>query len=353
MVKNRSKTLRTIFPIIFILIGFSTCNGPKTDEEISNLKVITNPVILGNDTSVVCNGEVLFSGTSEIINRGFCWSTKPNPSLFNYKISAGKGIGKFTRTINVLDPRTKYYFRAFAINATDTAYGETITFTTDPKPTYIFNPKLIYGTVADQEGNSYKTIKIGNQTWMAQNLRTRIFQNGDSIYGAQYFDVCKTCDYPLQVAYLSLEQKDSLYKYGRHYNWMAISDKRKISPKGWHVATDSDWNELEETLMLLKLNYLENDYKLARSLASSKCWNPSLIYWSIGSNPHKNNGSGFSAIPAGLYNQIKNPLYSTAYWWSYGSVGEYNCRILFYNNSKLLKTYISKQYGLSVRCVKD
>ncbi len=346
------RVLCIITTILLVLV--CSCKETKTQDEIAVLKVVTHPFSAINDTSVICNGEVISQGESEIINRGFCWSMQPNPTIESFKISSGKGIGKFTRTIRVLDPKTNYYIRAYASNSTETVYGETLLCTTDASPVYIFNPYLTYGIVHDKEGNEYKTITIGQQTWMAQNLRTSIFENGDSIYSTNNNEEWLKSDYPLQTPYSSFNHKDSLNKYGRHYNWEAITDKRKIAPKGWHVATETDWVKLEKFLIENRYNINENDNQIAKSMASSSCWKISTQSGSIGLLMHKNNKCGFTAIPATIFNNKNEVLFSSSYWWSYSQTNvEYNCRILYYNNSSLLKTYISKHSGLSVRCVKD
>lgn len=108
----------------------------------------------------------------------------------------------------------------------------------------IFNPDLTYGTMTDQEGNVYKIITIGTQTWMAENLRVTRYHNGDPITnvtgnGAWTILTAGAC-----CTYGNTESNDVINLYGRLYNWFAVNDSRSIAPEGWHVPTDAEWTTL-------------------------------------------------------------------------------------------------------------
>ena len=87
-------------------------------------------------------------------------------------------------------------------------------------------------TVEDVEGNIYHTVKIGDQVWLAENLRTTKFQDGSKI----------------KTAFIPNDDEKNLLKYGRLYDWQDVADTRNICPVGWRVASDDDWKELEKTI---------------------------------------------------------------------------------------------------------
>jgi uncharacterized protein (TIGR02145 family) len=109
-----------------------------------------------------------------------------------------------------------------------------------------FNPTVEYGSMTDQEGNSYKTIVIGTQTWMAENLKTTRYRNGDLIPFVtdmkQWINLASGayCWYNNEIIYKST--------YGALYNWYTVNDSRNIAPAGWHIPDDDEW--------LTLINYL-------------------------------------------------------------------------------------------------
>ncbi|MBN1766023.1 MAG: fibrobacter succinogenes major paralogous domain-containing protein [Sedimentisphaerales bacterium] len=98
--------------------------------------------------------------------------------------------------------------------------------------------------VKDIDGNTYKTIKIGNQIWMAENLKVKHYGNGDSI--SNIIDNWRRISegscwvYNLKDNYFSL--------YGLLYNWYAVTDTRNIAPAGWHVPSVEEFNTLVDYL---------------------------------------------------------------------------------------------------------
>ena len=129
------------------------------------------------------------------------------------------------------------------------------------------HPKIIDQTpVTDIDGNEYKTAKIGNKIWMVENLKVTHYRNGDSISFAT--DSASWVAFKSEGAYCYLFDYFKNMKHGCLYNYYAISDKRNIAPKGWHVATIEDWNMLTKTLAGVRLEeqgvteILDDDDKL-------------------------------------------------------------------------------------------
>jgi uncharacterized protein (TIGR02145 family) len=102
------------------------------------------------------------------------------------------------------------------------------------------NPET--GTVTDLDGNTYVTVKIGDQWWMAENLKVTHYRNGDAIP-----DVTANSEWPAldTGAYCNYNNDPGMVNnYGRLYNWHAVTDGRNIAPEGWHVATYDEWSAL-------------------------------------------------------------------------------------------------------------
>ncbi len=124
--KNRILIFMLLVPL-FCLIAFFSCR--KDDASlIPSLKILNLRDI--TQTTVTCDGIISFDGGIEIIARGFCWSALPNPTLADHKTIDGAGTGNFSSTAYGLNPRTKYFIRAYATTSAGTSYGEYISFVT-------------------------------------------------------------------------------------------------------------------------------------------------------------------------------------------------------------------------------
>ena len=327
-------------------------------------------VITTNGTSLACQGTIIESGSSALISRGFCLSLDSTPSIsdsINVQLNSSEN---FDITINNLIPDTTYYIIAFARNNKGLAISNTCKFKTSRDPLIAFNPYLSYGYLTDVDGNTYKTIKIGNQIWMAENLRVTHYRNGESIPLENDYNNWINLKLGSQCPYDYSTSLDTIAKYGRYYNWYAMMDNRILAPRGWHIPTMQEWIDLE--------NYLtSNGYKssnnssskdIAKSLATTSGWYPEKIHISVGFQQYKNNKSGFSALPAPGMLAIENRdvyyyYYEYANWWCYCPdttkvPGINNICIGFsYYDATLFKRggvgSIISSIGLSIRCIKD
>ena len=217
---------------------------------------------------------------------------------------------------------------------------------------------FLYNGFTDfRDGIHYKVVKIGNQIWMAENLKATKYQNGDEISNV-------TDDIPwnkLTTDAWCNYMNDGAYglRYGKLYNWYAVSDVRHIAPEGWHVATDAEWTELENYLITNGYNYngTTTGNNIAKSLASTTDWSTYSITGAIGNDLTKNNSSGFNAFPGG--NRISNGTFSyvtsSSYWWSSTETktGDALGRMLYGDGQSLNSGIFAKSYGFSVRCVKN
>ena len=207
------------------------------------------------------------------------------------------------------------------------------------KPGIVFNANLTYGTVSDVQGNVYKTISIGTQTWMAENLRATKYRNGDEIP-----KVINNTEWTgvTTGAYCNannIVNADSVAIYGRLYNYKAITDTRNICTTGWHIPTDAEWATLitflgGNTVAVPKLRETGSQHGCNASPAT--------------------NQSGFTAIPAGFRvswgGEFSDFTYYYGWWSSMGGDMNMDC-----GGDVNLDTGYGTDlgYGHSVRCVKD
>ena len=303
------------------------------------------------DTTAVVGGKVSTDGFSAITARGICWSTSVNPMISGNKTIDSLGVGSFTSILKGLIPNTTYYVRAYATNSLGTAYGNEVSFATQPK---------IRPSFTDIDGNVYHSVTIGTQTWMVENLKTTKYSNGDVIGTSTSInmDLSNAITPKYQWAYNGDET--NVPNYGRLYTWYVVNDSRNIAPVGWHVATDAEWVTLQSYMIANGYNYdkttVEN--KIAKSLCSTTLWNnTSNITGNIGCNIAQNNASGLTFYPAG-YRGFDGYYYlqgDGCDFWTTTEASSTTATIRFmgYQSSSLNTTSSNKNYGFSVRCVKD
>ena len=222
-----------------------------------------------------------------------------------------------------------------------------------------FHPYRTYGTMTDNDGNCYKTIIIGSQTWMAENLKTTKYNDGTNIPNIIVDSLWKKTKKGAQCTINKTTNKDSINKYGRLYNWYAV-DSGKLCPKGWHVPADSEWTILTNYLIENGYNYNGSltENAIAKSLASSSDWEYNIRKGSIGYDQATNNGTGFSALPSGTRTIFGN-FYSfktSCYMWSSTEIDSSSTivyKLCYCNISFNPINYYLKNMGSSVRCVKN
>jgi uncharacterized protein (TIGR02145 family) len=192
-----------------------------------------------------------------------------------------------------------------------------------------YKPKDKFETITDIDGNVYQTVQIGNQVWMAENLRVSRFRNSEMIPNVQSIKEWQELKAANWLNYENDFENDS--KFGKLYNWYAVIDDRHIAPEGWHISTYEEWRELENYLIENDFFDLEDydnwfslqsnrDYRsdnIAKSLAGKSYWKFRDSKGTIGNDLSKNNSSGFNALPSGsaLYGKFKD-VGLAAYWWS-------------------------------------
>ena len=147
-------------------------NSPEPDARLPVLTTANVSEI--TQTTALSGGNISSDGGLAITARGVCWNETETPTIDHYKTVDGTGTGSFASTLNNLDPNKTYFVRAYASNSSGTSYGESQSFKT-------LNVSGTIGSVSDCDGNDYKTIIIGTQVWMAENLRVKHYNNGEDI----------------------------------------------------------------------------------------------------------------------------------------------------------------------------
>ena len=197
------------------------------------------------------------------------------------------------------------------------------------------------GKVTDYDGNTYKTITIGSQVWMAENLKVTHYRNGDAI---MEFSVKFDQDSLFVGASTTYENNQQLgATYGRLYNWYSVADHRKLAPVGWHIPTKKEWENLN--------TYLGTN-------AGGKIKKAGTDHWA---NPNEGatNESSFTALPGGMYHSGgfggmgSNAFFWTSDEWSGDTMWAPEVSLINWSTEIIMLFNQSKTAGYSVRCIKD
>jgi len=320
-------------------------------KDVPSLPILNTATVSAiTDSTAICGGKITNDGYSTITVHGICWSTTQNPTTVNNKTIDSTDTTTFTNIISGLVENTTYYVRAYATNSMGTSYGEQVSFKTYPKGAKI---------VTDIDGNSYLTVSIGTQTWMTENLKTTKYRNGDLIGTTSSLNMNLTYETSpkYQWAYNGLES--NVPNYGRLYTWYVVSDSRNIAPVGWHVASDAEWVTLQNYLISNGYNYdkTTTGNKTTKSISSTSLWTTTSTVGSPGCDLTQNNSSGLSITPAG-YRGFDGYYYNLGNGTNIWTSTEYSAstaylRNLGYDIITLNPLDRNKNYGFSVRCVKD
>ena len=217
------------------------------------------------------------------------------------------------------------------------------------------------GFTDERDGNSYCTITIGNQVWMAENLRYL-----PSVYRSDQESYTESRYYVYDYQGNNVDEAKSTYNYNEYgvlYNNIAAQN---ACPAGWHLPSDSEWTELEIYLENNGYNfdnYIDSDNDrethnvIGKSMASQTNWTVSDISNSPGRLQQKNNSSGFNGKPAGWkhLNGLFKHINESAAWWATGYYTNGNGwdRYLFFSRAHCTRSHNNKHIGLSIRCIQD
>ena len=208
------------------------------------------------------------------------------------------------------------------------------------KDVVIFNPNLTYDTVSDIDGNIYKTIKIGTQTWMAENLKTTRYNDGTEIPL-----LTNSSEWSKNASgYCWYENNSAKYKntYGALYKWNTINTGH-LCPIGWHIPSDTEW--------LTLINYAGSEMVSGRSLKEANS-----VHW-LCPEYGGDNLYGFTALPGGWREpegSFRLIGIDGIFWTSSEKdVNDAYDRVIYSCYEDIPQDWAPKNYGFSVRCVKD
>ncbi len=335
MRQNRTITSLAMFVVTTGLLTYISCS--KTDTTVAF--VTTSDIIAITKTTAVGGGNVTSGGGSLVSARGICYSTSPLPTTASNKTSDSTGTGLFISKISGLSENTTYYVRAYATNSSGTAYGAEKTFTT------LDGGGGTSDSVTDFDGNVYHVVTIGQQQWTVENLKVTHYSKGETIFFVsgdtewEQMNKGAYCNYAKNPA--------NGETYGHLYNWHAASDAKGICPDGWHVPTDSEWQDL--------LSFAGGDDVAGGKLKATGTLGQGNGLWQD-PNAEATNEHGFTALPGGyrLASGSFLQLSSNARFWTssqFNSLGWY--RELSYKYGNAFRSSSDERDGYSIRCIKD
>jgi uncharacterized protein (TIGR02145 family) len=315
--------------------------------------------------SASLNGLVSYDGGDAITDRGFVYSTQPDPDMSASSVSAGSGGGEYSSSIGGLEASTTYYVRPYATNSIGTSLGEQDTFETDSEPINDGDPCPDIPTVTDTRDNQvYNTVYIGGQCWLKEPMRwlPEVHHPHDGSNTEPRYYVNNYFGTDLNEALAT----NNYINYGALYNHPAATE---ACPPGWHLSSDSEWAML--------IDYLVNNYEevqtsnVSNALKSRRQVNSPLgAPWATEEHPRWNAHEvqygldlvGFAAYPTGM-RMIPPPglpdLYfslpgsSTYLWTSTPSPSFVWTRTLSSGSGMIGRSDLYREYGFAVRCVRS
>ena len=223
----------------------------------------------------------------------------------------------------------------------------------DSTTQYIIVSNTDTGTMTDQDGQVYQTVLIGNQWWMAENLKVKHYRNGDVIPKATGSDEWEDLTVGYYCAYDNNESNADIYGY--LYNWYAVNDARNLAPEGWHIPTEEEWQTLIDNLGGV-------------GIAGGKMKETGTAHWAS-PNDFATNESRFTALPGGRapvssYEFLRINV-SASFWsstevtdddltaWGYSLFNTTPPPLPEVTGGAISPWHDDKYFGFSVRCVKD
>ena len=228
--------------------------------------------------------------------------------------------------------------------------------------------------VTDIDGNVYRTVIIGDQEWMAENLRVTRYNNEDDVTtGLSDEDWENTTEgaYTIWPPVGGINSdEEAVAAYGKLYNWYAVDDARGLCPEGWSVPSDADWSELVDYIMdeygyhndweSDDINGVGNALKSCRQVGSpldGECYTSTHPRWNSHDTNYGFDEFGFSALPGGgrFPSGVYYNIGDGGHWWSSSEASSSNAwRSDVHGSLGNVHRYdVNKRHGISVRCFRQ
>lgn len=251
-------------------------------------------------------------------------------------------------------------------NTTDSAFQ--VFIDTSWYPMSMGTPEIAPEPLTDYDGNVYQTVVIGNQEWMAENLRTTHYADGTALVdGAAAGNI--TGDYTTKYYFwYNNDSTSNAETYGALYTWAAImngsassssnpSGIQGVCPTGWHMPSDAEWTELTDYLINNGYGYEGSGSDIGKSMASTSGWITNGTVGTVGNDQASNNSSGFTVLPGGVryFDGSSSDLGYTSNIWSATEFDSSNAwyRSVYNSNFEMFPNSYYKNSGFSARCVQD
>ncbi len=335
-----------IVSVLFLVFNVACNNEDTKSEVIEEYLVDTSLVETKPIENVSINtaiaGITIKKSAASVALKGICWSTTPNPKVDkNDKMYYSGALDNFDLSLLNLKENTTYYARAFVKISSTFYYGNEVVFTTKT-----FEKIFTEGAgVTDVDGNEYKTVKIAEQEWMAENLRTTKFNDGTEITTGVW-----------------RHDSAELNKiYGAYYSWENINSAKKICPTGWRVPKAADCDTLIKRVD--PIFYMTKNVAAIKLKSVGYAENSTGLWRKTDSSVGGTNESGFNALPAASYSfGINDYLLGIGYefiFWTADSNGAATSTtaVSYYianYSDQVTKQFADKKLtGLSCRCIKE
>ena len=338
------------------ITNFDTCifdiKATDLKNQVSTKRVRVLFSITGNKPSPPT---AIFAATKIAANAGV------EIQFYSYSTNASSYFWSFGDNTNSNEQHPKHSYTTPGVYTVSLRVSNFLGENTTIKSNYItvMDPEKM---IADNQGNVYQIKKIGNQTWMIENLKATKYRNGEKI---KYESNDNQWNLTNVSAHCFLNNDSAKAKtLGCIYNHYAVTDSRGIAPAGWHVASNNDWLTLMNYLIANGYNYdgTTTGNKIAKSMASvTGGWASSSVVGSVGNIDYTGyrNKSGFEALAAGgrfyNYGGSYDPSGTIVVWWTSNSLNTESGYTYYFNYQDImLKTMdLNKRNGFYVRCVKD
>ncbi len=319
----------------------------------------TNNLYNVNNGTAICGGNITSNGGDTVTSRGICWNTTGNPTIADNTTSDGGGTGPYTSTLTGLVSNNIYYIKAYATNILGTGYGQEVELTINNSGYGCASP------VVDFDGNEYEALLLGNQCWMAENIKATHYSDGTAIdHVTSDYSWMNLSNYSKAYCYY-YNQQYNFDIYGAMYTWAGAMNGASVSstvpsgvqgicPTGWHVPSDEEWKMLEGFADTY-YGYPSPEWDAIGDRgynAGDRLRSEDYYIYGEGSDVY-----GFNVLPGGSRSEngsFSSKSYGAFFWTTSEGYSSIYYRKFWASHDDIYRGYTSlKKRGFYVRCVMD